>query len=763
MKNPILHLLAAALLVITVPVPNVLAQVPGGYSPTAATDEQAQAAAKFAVTAQDPKLTFQGLEKAEQQVVAGTNYRLTIKVADNGANKRAEAVVWRKLDGQHQLTSWKFVEAAKPKPTGKSPEESLAGLAVHEDLQVELFAAEPMLKNPSNIDIDHKGRIWVAEIVNYRGRRGTRPEGDRIVIIEDKNGDGKADDAKTFYQDKDFLSPHGVTVFSQPDGKNTRVIVSIGDKVIVLTDKDGDDQADEKTVLFSGISGTQHDHGIHQVMMGPDGKLYFNFGNSGNQIKDKDGKQIVDKAGLEVKTHGKPYRQGMVFRCNVDGTDFETLGWNFRNNWMVTVDSFGTLWQSDNDDDGNKGVRINYVMEFGNFGYTHEITGAGWGNNWNKARAKGAKDDTKVLYEWYQHDPGVIPNLLNTGGGSPTGISVYEAALLPQIFHGQIIHCDAGPNVVRSYPVTKDGAGYQATMLNVVEGKGDKWFRPSDVKVAPDGSLIIADWYDPGVGGHAAGELEKGRLFRVTPKGHQGYKFPKYDFSTAAGCVEAMKSPTPSARSIAWTALHEMGGKAESALKKVWDDNKADARQRARVLWLLGKIEGKSQQYVTAALAEKDADLRITSLRLARQLPGMDVLAVVKKLAGDESPAVRRECAIALRHTKTPEAAELWSALALLHDGKDRWYLEALGLASDLNADACLAAYLAKTAGKQPAGFNDIIWRVRAKAALPLLVKSIKGQNTSATDKDRYIHAFDFHPKSPEKDAALVEIATGGL
>lgn len=181
------------------------------------------------------------------------------------------------------------------------------------------------------------------------------------------------------------------------------------------------------------------------------------------------------------------------------------------------------------------------------------------------------------------------------------------------------------------------------------------------------------------------------------------------------------------------------------------------------MLWLLGKIEGKGQQYVTAALAEKDADLRITGLRLARQLPGMDVLAVVKKLAGDESPAVRRECAIALRHTKTPEAAELWSALALLHDGKDRWYLEALGLASDLNADACLTTYLAKTAGKQPAGFNDIIWRVRAKAALPLLVKSIKDQNTSATDKNRYIHAFDFHPKSPEKDAALVEIATAGL
>ena len=73
----------------------------------------------------------------------------------------------------------------------------------------------------------------------------------------------------------------------------------------------------------------------------------------------------------------EPYQQGMVFRCNLDGSRLETLGWNFRNNWMVVPDSFGTLWQSDNDDDGNYGVRINYVMEFGNYGYREEKTGAG--------------------------------------------------------------------------------------------------------------------------------------------------------------------------------------------------------------------------------------------------------------------------------------------------------------------------------------------------------------------------------------------------
>src|SRR5678816_1162456 len=119
-------------------------------------------------------------------------------------------------------------------------------------------------------------------------------------------------------------------------------------------------------------------HGMHAFVFGPDGKLYGNFGNEGQRLQDKDGKPIVDREGHEVAANGRPYRQGLVFRCNPDFTDFETLGHNFRNNYEVAVDSFGTLWQSDNDDDGNQSVRINYVMEHGNFGYTDEVTGAGW-------------------------------------------------------------------------------------------------------------------------------------------------------------------------------------------------------------------------------------------------------------------------------------------------------------------------------------------------------------------------------------------------
>ncbi len=148
----------------------------------------------------------------------------------------------------------------------------------------------------------------------------------------------------------------------------------------------------------------------------------------------------------------KPYQEGMVFRCDLDGSNLETLGWNFRNNWEVTVDSFGSLWQSDNDDDGNRGVRINFVMEYGNYGFKDEMTGASW-------QTPRTNIETEIpLRHWHLNDPGVMPNLLQTGGGAPTGICIYEGTLLPKTFQNQIIHCDAGPNVVRAYPAKPAGA-----------------------------------------------------------------------------------------------------------------------------------------------------------------------------------------------------------------------------------------------------------------------------------------------------------------
>jgi putative membrane-bound dehydrogenase-like protein len=629
---------------------------------------------------------------------------------------------------------------------------------LHPELDVELFAAEPLMANPSNIDVDHLGRVWVCEVINYRHFRNTdakpREEGDRILILEDTDGDAVTDKSTTFYQGRDIDSAHGICVLGD------RVIVSANDSVFVLTDTDGDSKSDKKEVLFTGIGGTQHDHGIHAFVFGPDGKLYFNFGNEGKQIKDKNGDPIIDKAGNEVVANGKPYNQGMIFRCNMDGSEFETLAWNFRNNWELAVDSFGSIWQSDNDDDGNRATRINFVMPFGNYGYTDQRTGSNW-----KTERTGMHDEIPIRH-WHQNDPGVIPNLLQTGAGSPTGICVYEGDSLPKVFQNQMIHCDAGPSIVRAYPVKKSGAGYTASIVNMMDGaEKNQWFRPSDVCVAPDGSLIVADWYDPGVGGHRMQDIERGRLFRLSKKGNAGtYKFEAPDFSTPDSATQALRSPNQATRYLAWTALINFGSKSNEALKKMSADE--NPRMRARAIWVLGKLnlpKSVKLEMIHAGLVDASTDVQVATIRLCVQLQneleGAEIPSVGK--VEDSSPELLRELLLAIRQWPIEFHATIWAKIAEQYEPGDRWMLEALGIAADGKWDECLEAWSGSDQDKwQSDAGRDIVWRSRGSKSAGLLSTIVADDATTIDEMARYFRAFDFLD-GDSKSKALAELAFG--
>lgn len=616
---------------------------------------------------------------------------------------------------------------------------ALKSLTIADGLEAKLMVAEPVLRDPTNIDVDDRGRIWVTEGFNYRPFRNTTtiPEGDRIMILEDNDGDGVAEVGKVFYQGPEIATPLGICVIGN------KVIVSQSPYVWAFYDDNGDDKADRKEIIFQGISGIQHDHGMHAFTSGPDGKLYFNFGNAGVSFRDKNNKVVLDQFGDSI---GSPkYKQGQIFRCDPDGSHVERMANNFRNNYEVTTDSYGAMWQSDNDDDGNRGVRINYVMDYGNYGYTDEMTGASW------SAYRTNMEDSIPYRHWHLNDPGVVPNLLQTGSGSPTGILVYEGSLLPEKFQNQMIHCEPGQNVVRAYPVKKDGAGYTATIENILTGEKDQWFRPSDVCVAPDGSLIVADWYDPVVGGHAANDKESGRLYRIAPKGSE-YKVPKFDYTTTDGVITALQNPNLAVRRKAWIAIQQMGAKVVPALEQMYKDNK-NSRMRARAFWALVKLPG-GEKYIDEAIKDSDADIRICGLRAAREL-NHNVIEVVKNLVKDTDIQVRRECAIALHKNKSPEAAALWVELAQQYDGKDRWYLEALGIAAAEQWDRFFDAYVQKVQDPlQSAAGRDIVWRSRTDKSLPYLVK-LASDDGNIKSRLRYFRAFDFNRSNAKTQTLL--------
>lgn len=628
---------------------------------------------------------------------------------------------------------------------GHDPADAVANLDVHPEVEARLFASEPMVLSPASIDVDEKGRVWVCEVVNYRGHQGERREGDRLLILEDTDGDGKADRSTVFHQGTDVDSAHGICVLGN------RVIVSAGEAVFSLYDDNGDGKSDRREPMFTRIGGAQHDHGIHAVHFGPDGRLYFNFGNAGQRLCGPDGNVITDINGVKcTNENNRPHQQGLVFRCEADGSGVEMLGWNFRNNWEVAVDSFGTVWQSDNDDDGNKGVRINYVMEYGNYGYTDEKTGAGW-----REPRIGIESEIPLRH-WHLNDPGVVPNLLQTGQGSPTGIVVYEGDALPGVFRGQVIHCDAGPSVVRAYPAKNAGAGYSAEMVTLLEGTRNRWFRPSDVSVAPDGSLIVADWYDPGVGGHAMGDRERGRIFQVVAKGREpGMSGVDFTLDTAEGAIAGLKSPNESARYLAWNALRGMGKKAEPALKALFDDPSANPRHRARALWLLARLDSA---HAAAALEDANSNLRITAFRAIRQLSGSkaeSILSAGEKLANDGDPQVRREVALALRHREGEKADALWAQLARQADAGDRWMIEALGIGAEFH----WASRMAAVTDLKGDLAERILWRSRARETAEKLADLVIAGKSDAAP---LLRSLDFQPADGTRDAAFGKVFEKG-
>ncbi len=584
-----------------------------------------------------------------------------------------------------------------------SPDASARRLKAAPGLEATLWASEPMLANPTNIDVDSRGRVWVTEGLNYRlsrGRNGRfhRDEtADKIKILEDIDGDGKADKV-TVFADRIFPVPMGIAVEEQynQDGsyKGCRVYVGNSPDLLIFEDNDGDDKADKRYPLLTGFGGIDSDHGVHGMVLGLDGKLYFTHGDGCCSVQHDHSERpqnfdVIDKSGRHVWTD----QLANMLRVNRDGTQFEIICDRQRNNYETSLNSFGNIFTSDNDDDGNRGCRVIWAMDGGHYGYHTPGSSRHWG----------------------EEVPGNVPKLVGTGNGSPCGIMVYEGDLLPEEYRGAVFEVDAGTRQINLFPLTRKGAAFR-TEYKVFLSGDDPWFRPVDACTAPDGSVFVADWYDAGVGGHAFSDQTTGRIYRVAPKGDKTPKI-KIDMGSDDGLLSALKSPNIAAQDAARRSLInrvklEPGQLKDSpqiigghdALKGLMELAKPGNKDidRARAAWTLYGIAtgaGATDHSSLKLLKDENPRLREMAVRMlgrdcrengrvqytkpdAKQSPpAVAHLDALKAMADDPDAGVRRELILAFRNLPTNQVGDSLHRLTAAWDGQDRWYLEALGLA----------------------------------------------------------------------------------
>lgn len=629
------------------------------------------------------------------------------------------------------------------------------GLHLPDDLEATLWAESPQLYNPTNMDVDIKGRIWITEAVNYRNYNNDsaaflhHTKGDRIIILEDTDQDGKADSSKVFVQDRDLVSPVGIAVIGN------KIIVSCSPNLIVYTDENGDDKPDKKEILLTGFGGLDHDHSLHSVTAGADGNWYFNVGNAGpHTVTDKSGWTLrsgsiyaggspynTENEGNRKSDDGKTWVGGMALRMRPDGSNLKVLAHNFRNSYEVVTDSYGNLWQNDNDDQVVT-CRTTWLMEGGNAGFFSSD-----GTRYWQADQRPGQDIFAA--HWHQDDPGVMPAGSRTGAGAPTGIVMNEGDALGKKYSGMLLSADAGRNVIFGFHPAIKQSGYDlgqyenfiTSLSSDNEGyvwndsaqnaQKDKWFRPADITIGTDGAIYIADWYDPVVGGHQMKDSTGyGRIYRITPK-NKKLTNPAIDLSTIEGQLQALKNPAVNVRNSAFEKLRQQGAAVVDPVRSLLNDENGFVQ--ARAIWLLSKLGEEGKKSLEALLIHPDEILRATVFRALRQVSN-DIILYAKKLSKDTSAFVRREVVAALRDSSYAIKKDILLSIAKQYDGTDRWYLETLGSAMEAHANRWYNEL--KTA--------DFAWRLHPINAINDLLQRALDSTLPADERKRMLTALSF-------------------
>lgn len=510
---------------------------------------------------------------------------------------------------------------------------------VADGLEVSLWAENPLLDKPIHMNFDPRGRLWVACSPVYPQIEPGQAPTDKIVILEDTTGQGRADKVTLFAND--LLIPTGL------EPGNGGVYVAQSTDLLFLKDTDGDGKADERRVVLSGF-GTEDSHqNLHTLHWGPDGRLYMN-------------QSVYTRTNTETPSGIVRLNAGGVFRFDPRDQKMEILYRGWVNSWGHQFDSYGQSFLTDG---------------AGSFGISWGVPGATY---FTLGPARRVLQSVSV---------GSYPKFC--------GLEIVHSTQFPSDWQGDLITNDFRANRVVHFKISDQGAGYVTQQLpDILRTTADS-FRPIDVKLGPDGALYIADWSNPII---QHGEVDfrdprrdkvHGRIWRVTAKDRA--LLPRIDFTqlTVTDLLDQLTSPNNYNQASARRVLIERG--AERVLPELtrWTLTHSTETALLQALWLYQSFNQPQQNIFTTLLAARDPGIRAAAIRaLPPEMPNF--LTQLAQLVADQNPRVRLEAVRALG--KIPSVAAMDQALSVLNYPMDVFIDHALWLTVNELADPWLVA-----------------------------------------------------------------------
>jgi quinoprotein glucose dehydrogenase len=581
-------------------------------------------------------------------------------------------------------------------------EQAIKLFKVAPGLTVDLWAAEPMLVNPVAFSFDEKGRAYVcetfrlkagvddireimdwldeelasrtvddrlAEMKRHLGERFPRysEKSERVRLLEDRDGDGKADHATVFADG-----------FNTPlDGIGAGVLARAGSvwyanipNLWLLRDTNQDGVADFRKSLHYGfgvrVGFIGHDlHGLH---FGPDGRLYFSIGDRGSNLKLENGRTV-----------GEP-DTGCVFRCNADGSEIEVFATGLRNPQDLVFDEYGNLFTGDNNSDSGDKARWVHLVEGGD---------SGWRVGYQfleSPYSRGPFNEEKLWYPQFEGQAAyIVPPITNMASG-PSGLAYFPGSGLPAQYKGHFFLVDfrgAGANSgVHTFTLKPKGASFE-----LVAPQQFIWgVLPTDIKFGVDGGVYLTDWVS---GWDMPG---KGRIYRIHDVSLDKSKLVLETKKILAGGMENrsidhliafLSHADMRVRQEAQFELAERGDKAIKPLLSV-AGKKDHQLARLHAIWGLGQIAADRRightvganpmatilQGLHKLLQDADTEVRCQAAQILGEQRYLNAYKALIGLLTDPAPRARFFAAMSLGKMGSPEAIP--AVLTMLRENRDK-------------------------------------------------------------------------------------------